>query len=72
LAVTKAISEKYWVKTFTDLSAAAEEFIHGGPTEFIEREDGLSGLKKVYGGFGFKEIRQLGKGSLRYPHLLLF
>jgi osmoprotectant transport system substrate-binding protein len=41
----------------------------GGPAEFAEREDGIKGLQKAYGGFQFKEFKQLGTGSLRYEAL---
>ncbi len=34
------------------------------------REDGLPGLQKAYGGFQFKDVKQLGTGSLRYQALL--
>ena len=35
----------------------------------FEREDGIKGLQKAYGGFQFKEFKQLGTGSLRYEAL---
>jgi len=70
LAMTQAGSEEYGVKTFSDLSQKAAELVLGGPAEFLEREDGLKGLKGAYGGFQFKEAKQLGTGSLRYQALL--
>lgn len=69
LATTKDVSEKYGIKTYTDLAARAGELRMGGPAEFAEREDGIKGLQKAYGGFQFKEFRQLGTGSLRYEAL---
>ncbi len=70
LAMTKAVSDQYGIKTYSELSKQAPNLILGGPAEFIEREDGIKGLQNAYGGFEFKEIKQLGTGSLRYQALL--
>jgi osmoprotectant transport system substrate-binding protein len=70
LATTQAVSDKYGIKTYSDLGKQASSLVLGGPAEFIEREDGVKGLQKAYGGFNFKEIKQLGTGSLRYQALL--
>lgn len=70
LAMTQAGSDKYGIKTFSDLSQKASQLVLGGPAEFISREDGLPGLQKAYGGFQFKDVKQLGTGSLRYQALL--
>jgi osmoprotectant transport system substrate-binding protein len=69
LATTKEVSEKYGVKTYSDLAAKAPELRLGGPAEFAERQDGIKGLQQAYGGFQFKEFKQLGTGSLRYEAL---
>lgn len=69
LAMTKGVAEKHGIKTYSDLAAKAGELRLGGPAEFAEREDGIKGLQKAYGGFQFKEFRQLGTGSLRYEAL---
>lgn len=69
LATTKDVSEKYGIKTYSDLAAKAAELRLGGPAEFAEREDGIKELQKAYGGFQFKEFKQLGTGSLRYEAL---
>lgn len=69
LATTKEVSDKYGFKTYSELSAKAGELRLGGPPEFAEREDGVKGLQKAYGGFAFKEFKQLGTGSLRYEAL---
>jgi len=69
LATTRDVSEKYGITTYSDLAAKAGELRLGGPAEFAEREDGVKGLQKAYGGFQFKEFRQLGTGSLRYEAL---
>ena len=70
LAMTQAGSDKYGVKTYSQLAQKAPQLILGGPAEFLEREDGIKGLQAAYGGFQFKEIKQLGTGSLRYQALL--
>jgi osmoprotectant transport system substrate-binding protein len=69
LAMTKDAAEKHGIKTYSDLAAKAGELRLGGPAEFAEREDGIKGLQKAYGGFQFKEFAQLGTGSLRYEAL---
>lgn len=70
LAMTQAVSDQYGIKTYSDLSQKASSLVLGGPAEFIDREDGIKGLQKAYGGFQFKDIKQLGTGSLRYQALL--
>ena len=70
LAMTKAVANQYGIQTYSDLSQKASELILGGPAEFLEREDGIKGLQQAYGGFEFKEVKQLGTGSLRYQALL--
>jgi osmoprotectant transport system substrate-binding protein len=70
LAMTQAGADKYGIKTFSDLSQKASQLVLGGPAEFLSREDGLPGLQKAYGGFKFKDTKQLGTGSLRYQALL--
>jgi osmoprotectant transport system substrate-binding protein len=70
LAMTQATADKYSIKTYSDLAQKAGSLVLGGPAEFMEREDGLKGLQKAYGGFQFKDTKQLGTGSLRYQALL--
>jgi osmoprotectant transport system substrate-binding protein len=69
LAVTQATADKYGIKTYSDLATKAPELTIGGPAEFAEREDGIKGLQATYGGFQFKEFKQLGTGPLRYDAL---
>jgi len=69
LATTQAVADKYGLKTYSDLAAKASELRFGGPAEFAEREDGIKGLAKTYGGFVPKELKQLGTGPLRYDAL---
>jgi osmoprotectant transport system substrate-binding protein len=70
LAMTQAGSDKYGIKTYSDLSQKSSQLVLGGPAEFLSREDGLPALQKAYGGFQFKDTKQLGTGSLRYQALL--
>ncbi|HVN54369.1 MAG TPA: glycine betaine ABC transporter substrate-binding protein [Anaerolineaceae bacterium] len=70
LAMTQAGSNKYGIKTYSDLAQKANQLVLGGPAEFLEREDGIKGLQGAYGGFQFKDTKQLGTGSLRYQALL--
>jgi osmoprotectant transport system substrate-binding protein len=70
LAMTQATADKYGIKTYSDLAQKAGQLVLGGPAEFMGREDGLIGLQKAYGGFQFKDTKQLGTGSLRYQALL--
>lgn len=70
LAMTQANAQKYGIKTYSDLAQKASQLVLGGPAEFMEREDGIKGLQKAYGGFQFKDTKQLGTGSLRYQALL--
>jgi len=69
LATTAEVSEAEGITTYSELSQRASQLVIGGPPEFFEREDGLPGLRGAYGGFIFKENRQLDSG-LRYPALL--
>ena len=49
--------------------AHADELVLIGPPEFVEREDGIPGLKRVYGDFEFADILTVDPG-LRYQALL--
>lgn len=54
LVITKEASEKYGIKTISDLQKNASKIKFGCTADFYEREDGLAGLKKHYGEFSFK------------------
>jgi osmoprotectant transport system substrate-binding protein len=49
VAVTAATAQKWNLKTIGDLAAHSAEVKFGGPSEFIERTEGLPGLKAKYG-----------------------
>lgn len=66
-AMTKARSDELGIKTYSDLFAKSGELVLGGPPEFLGRED-TKGLQTAYGGFEFKDVKQLDPG-LRYQAL---
>jgi osmoprotectant transport system substrate-binding protein len=69
LAMTRETAEQYGITTISDMVPHASELVMIGPPEFQEREDGLPGLKKVYGNFTLKEYKGFETG-LRYPTLI--
>lgn len=69
LVITKAASEKYNIKTFSDLAKNANKLKFASTSEFQGRKDGIPGLKKEYGGFNFKSTSTVDNG-VRYKALL--
>lgn len=67
LAVTKETAEQYNLKTISDLTRVSNELTIAPTLEFINREDGLPGLKKAYG-LEFKDTIGID-GSPRYTAL---
>ncbi len=65
LAMTQATAKKYGIKTISDMVANASKLTIIAPPEFQGREDGLPGLKKLYGDFNFKKLIPADPG-LRY------
>jgi len=49
VAVTRATATKWNLKTIGDLAAHSAEVKFGAPSEFLNRTEGLPGLKKYYG-----------------------
>ena len=68
LAVTQATSEKYNLKTISDLSQVSNLLTIAPTLEFINRKDGLPGLKKAYQ-LEFKDTIGID-GSPRYTALM--
>lgn len=66
-AMTQARSDELGIKTYSDLAAKADQVVLGGPPEFIDRQD-TQALYAAYGGFNWKEVRQLDPG-VRYQAL---
>ncbi|HZO95575.1 MAG TPA: glycine betaine ABC transporter substrate-binding protein [Candidatus Baltobacteraceae bacterium] len=68
LASTRALADRYRLRTLSEVSRAAPRLTLGTVPEFLRREDGLPGLRRRYGGFRFKRIVQLDNG-LKYQAL---
>ncbi|RPI87840.1 MAG: quaternary ammonium transporter [Chloroflexi bacterium] len=68
LAMTQAGAQEFGIRTISDMVVHAEELVMVGPPEFREREDGLPGLKEIYGDFELKDYRDVDPG-LRYQVL---
>jgi osmoprotectant transport system substrate-binding protein len=62
VAVTKATADKYKLAKISDLAPVAGELILGGPPEWKTRQQGVVGLKDVYG-LNFKEFVSLDAGG---------
>jgi osmoprotectant transport system substrate-binding protein len=69
LAMTKDGAAKFGITTISDMVAKANELVMIGPPEFQAREDGLPGIKRVYGNFNLKEYKAVDPG-LRYKGLV--
>ena len=69
LAMTRARAQELGIVTISDMATKAGELIMAGAPEFQEREDGLPGIKKVYGDFNLKEYKSVDSG-LRYQALV--
>ncbi len=68
LVVTTATAQKYQLQTISDVAKQANKLRMIGPPEFEAREDGLPGLKSVYGDFKLKDYIATDPG-LRYQAL---
>jgi osmoprotectant transport system substrate-binding protein len=66
-AMTKARAQELGITTYSDLFKQAGNLVLGGPPEFLGRED-TKQLQETYGGFEFKDTKQLDPG-LRYQAL---
>ena len=62
VAMKKERADQLGIKTLSDLSKKAPELKAAFIPEFMERPDGLPGLKRVYGGFDFKEVKLVAIG----------
>lgn len=70
LAVKRAFSEENGITTISQLAEVADQYVISAPADFPEREDGLLGLQRVYGG-GFENIEVLPVApGLKYQALL--
>jgi osmoprotectant transport system substrate-binding protein len=69
LATTAVVSQRYNVRTLSQLSKTAPLLRLGAIAEFVRRPDALPGLQKFYGGFRFKDVKLFDIG-LKYKALL--
>jgi osmoprotectant transport system substrate-binding protein len=69
LAMTREGADRYGIRTISDMVANASQLTMAGPAEFQEREDGLPGLKAVYGDFELANFQAIDAG-LRYQALV--
>ena len=57
LVTTRAVSEKYGMRTLSQCARLAPGLRFASIPEFVARADALPGLQKFYGGFAFKDTR---------------
>lgn len=69
LASTREVAQRFNLRTLSDVGRAAPQLRIAVTAEFLNRPDGLPGLRRAYGGFAFKQIVQVDIG-LRYQALL--
>ncbi len=69
LAMKKDKAAQLGIKTLSDLAQKAPQLRAALIPEFLERPDGLPGLKKVYGGFDFGSTQNVAIG-VKYQALL--
>lgn len=62
LVITKKASDKYGIKTISQLQANASKIRYASNGSFDQREDGLVGLNKKYGKFQFKSEKVYNDG----------
>lgn len=67
IAVRRQTAERYSLETLTDLARVAQRLRAGLTADFIERKDGLPGLKSAYG-MSFRSVRPLGQ-AVKYQAL---
>lgn len=68
LAMRRDRAEELGIRTISDMVARAGDLVMVGPPEFEERQDGLPGIKAVYGDFELKDFLAVDPG-LRYQAL---
>ncbi len=69
LAMLRTKAEEMGITNFSEMVAQADQLVLIGSPEFAEREDGIPGLKRVYGDFDFKDFLTVDAG-LRYQAIL--
>jgi osmoprotectant transport system substrate-binding protein len=69
LVMTQEGSQRFNIKTISEMASRADQLVMIGPPEFAQREDGLPGIKTAYGSFELKEYKAVDPG-LRYKGLV--
>ena len=64
MVMTKARANELGLTTVSELAQQASDLVLGTDLEFVDRSDGLPGLKETYGGFDFAEVKSLDPGLL--------
>ena len=67
IAVRRETAQRYSLATLSDLARAAPQLSAGLTADFIERKDGLPGLRGAYG-ISFRSVRPLGQ-AVKYQAL---
>lgn len=67
LAVKQELAEELGLATYSDLAKVSDLLVIGSEFEFLDRPDGLPGLKEVYG-MTFADEKGMDAG-LRYPSI---
>jgi osmoprotectant transport system substrate-binding protein len=68
IVVRPETAKEHNLKTLTDLGKVSKKLSLGAGTEFVDRRDGIAGLKEVYGA-EFGEFKQFAALRLRYEAL---
>ena len=68
IIVRAETAAQYKLANLSDLKEAGPKLVLGAGTEFLDRFDGIPGLRQVYG-IEFKEFKQFAKLGLRYDAL---
>jgi osmoprotectant transport system permease protein len=67
IAVRRETATRYSLSTLSDLARAAPQLSAGLTADFIERKDGLPGIRSAYG-ISFRSVRPLGQ-AVKYQAL---
>lgn len=67
LAVKQELADEHGLSTYSDLAKISDQLVIGSEFEFLDRPDGLPGLKETYG-MSFKDEKGMDAG-LRYPSI---
>jgi osmoprotectant transport system substrate-binding protein len=69
VTITQATSDKYKVKTLSELAKVSNQLVFGAPPECRDRDTCYKGLRETYN-MNFKSFKSLSQGSIKYQALL--